>query len=193
MQQFRDTQTAESRGGVADPKSTTGSDESAKKEAWVNITLILGSQVWTASETNTYRGFFGWGWDARRQVERRLAVIDSPSPGYIERRYIGSKMVLCPQCGNKRCPHANDPRYKCTNSNEWGQVGSAYPATLGAKLAPEPANEWQQAILKEVAATGMSLPSGITPAAILKALIATHISMAVSHFAGVTPKADPEI
>jgi hypothetical protein len=35
-------------------------------------------------------------------------------------------MILCPICGNKRCPHANDHRHVCTNSNEPGQPGSAY-------------------------------------------------------------------
>lgn len=36
-------------------------------------------------------------------------------------------MILCATCGNKRCPHANDHRNACTNSNEAGQPGSAYP------------------------------------------------------------------
>ena len=36
-------------------------------------------------------------------------------------------MILCPTCGNKRCPHANDHRNACTGSNEPGQPGSAYP------------------------------------------------------------------
>ncbi|CAG2132163.1 hypothetical protein [Cupriavidus numazuensis] len=38
------------------------------------------------------------------------------------------RMILCPTCGNKRCPHANDHRNACTGSNELGQPGSAYPA-----------------------------------------------------------------
>lgn len=38
-----------------------------------------------------------------------------------------SWMVLCPVCGNKRCPHANDHDNECTGSNEPGQPGSAYP------------------------------------------------------------------
>jgi hypothetical protein len=37
------------------------------------------------------------------------------------------RMVLCPTCGNKRCPHANDHRNECSGSNEAGQPGSAYP------------------------------------------------------------------
>ena len=38
------------------------------------------------------------------------------------------RFVVCPECGNKRCPHANDHRNACTGSNEPGQEGSAYPA-----------------------------------------------------------------
>lgn len=42
--------------------------------------------------------------------------------------FTDSRFVVCPDCGNKRCPHANDHRNACTGSNEPGQVGSAYPA-----------------------------------------------------------------
>jgi hypothetical protein len=37
-----------------------------------------------------------------------------------------SRMIVCLQCGNKRCPHASDHRLKCTESNEPGQPGSTY-------------------------------------------------------------------
>ena len=37
-------------------------------------------------------------------------------------------MVLCPECGNKRCPRATDHNNDCTNSNEPGQPGNSYPA-----------------------------------------------------------------
>jgi len=37
-----------------------------------------------------------------------------------------TRMILCAKCGNKRCPHANDHRNECTNSNATGQKGSAY-------------------------------------------------------------------
>ncbi|MDV1351729.1 hypothetical protein RZQ51_09585 [Klebsiella quasipneumoniae subsp. similipneumoniae] len=40
------------------------------------------------------------------------------------------RFVVCPDCGNKRCPRANDHRNACTGSNEPGQEGSAYPAAL---------------------------------------------------------------
>lgn len=38
------------------------------------------------------------------------------------------RFVVCPECGNKRCPRANDCRNACSGSNDPGQAGSAYPA-----------------------------------------------------------------
>lgn len=35
----------------------------------------------------------------------------------------GMTMILCPDCGNKRCPKAQNHIYKCTGSNAVGQVG----------------------------------------------------------------------
>lgn len=46
------------------------------------------------------------------------------------------RMVLCPTCGNKRCPHANDHNNDCTDSNEPGQPGSSYPARPLPKETP---------------------------------------------------------
>ena len=37
-----------------------------------------------------------------------------------------STFIVCPKCGNKRCPHATDHNLECTNSNEPGQKGSRY-------------------------------------------------------------------
>ena len=34
--------------------------------------------------------------------------------------------IVCRECGNKRCPHANNHNNACTKSNEPGQAGSAY-------------------------------------------------------------------
>ena len=34
--------------------------------------------------------------------------------------------IVCPICGNKRCPKATDHNLACTNSNEPGQKGSRY-------------------------------------------------------------------
>lgn len=37
-----------------------------------------------------------------------------------------ARMILCENCGNKRCPHASDHRLACTGSNDPGQDGSVY-------------------------------------------------------------------
>lgn len=42
------------------------------------------------------------------------------------KKTIGSSMILCPDCGNKRCPKASDHELPCTGSNESGQPGSVY-------------------------------------------------------------------
>jgi hypothetical protein len=36
--------------------------------------------------------------------------------------------IVCAECGNKRCPKANNHENECTGSNEPGQPGSSYPA-----------------------------------------------------------------
>ena len=40
--------------------------------------------------------------------------------------YILTRMIVCPTCGNKRCPHSTDHNLECTNSNDPGQPGSRY-------------------------------------------------------------------
>ena len=35
-------------------------------------------------------------------------------------------MIVCPDCGNKRCPKATHHDNSCTGSNEPGQAGSMY-------------------------------------------------------------------
>lgn len=37
-----------------------------------------------------------------------------------------TRMLLCPTCGNKRCPKATDHDLACTDSNEPNQPGSIY-------------------------------------------------------------------
>jgi hypothetical protein len=37
-----------------------------------------------------------------------------------------TRMILCVDCGNKRCPKATNHELECTNSNEPGQTGSIY-------------------------------------------------------------------
>lgn len=68
------------------------------------------------------------------ELNRKLADCNSPViPGCScltcrPLTFSDSRFVVCPECGNKRCPHANDHRNACTGSNEPGQEGSAYPA-----------------------------------------------------------------
>lgn len=40
--------------------------------------------------------------------------------------YVLTRMIVCPECGNKRCPHSTDHNLPCTNSNDPGQSGSRY-------------------------------------------------------------------
>ena len=40
--------------------------------------------------------------------------------------YTTTTMIVCPTCGNKRCPHGTDHNLACTGSNEPGQPGSRY-------------------------------------------------------------------
>jgi len=47
---------------------------------------------------------------------------------------LASRMVLCADCGNKRCPHATDHNLDCTNSNDPDQIGSVY-STYNYKTA----------------------------------------------------------
>ena len=41
-------------------------------------------------------------------------------------RLPASLMILCPDCGNKRCPRASHHDHTCTRSNASGQAGSVY-------------------------------------------------------------------
>ena len=47
-------------------------------------------------------------------------------------------MILCPTCGNKRCPRASNHEHSCTGSNDPGQLGSEYGRYLCA-TCPHPA------------------------------------------------------
>ncbi|MGF4045750.1 hypothetical protein ACX800_09885 [Paenarthrobacter nitroguajacolicus] len=37
-----------------------------------------------------------------------------------------NRMIVCPECGNKRCPRATSHDEECTASNDPGQEGSRY-------------------------------------------------------------------
>lgn len=84
----------------------------------------------------------GLPWESPRFPDRYKAMI-AAAPHFRENAETSTKcwcrtcrpitltdmrFVVCPVCGNKRCPHANDHRNACSGSNEPGQEGSAYPA-----------------------------------------------------------------
>lgn len=60
---------------------------------------------------------------------------DAPEHGF--NNPVLQRMILCPACGNKRCPRATDHRFACTGSNEPGQFGSNYGVpVLDARTPP---------------------------------------------------------
>lgn len=61
--------------------------------------------------------------DRDRMIECCWRCRDAANP---PPRLGGVHMLLCSECGNKRCPKAADHRLGCTGSNEPGQEGSAY-------------------------------------------------------------------
>lgn len=60
-----------------------------------------------------------------------------------------SRLIVCRQCGNKRCPHASDHDLACTGNNEPGQAGSIFPKTSYVTL-PENLNGLADAAFKMV-------------------------------------------
>ena len=50
--------------------------------------------------------------------------LDDPNLGFANP--VMTRMVVCPECGNKRCPKATHHDHECTGSNEPGQPGSNY-------------------------------------------------------------------
>jgi hypothetical protein len=61
-------------------------------------------------------------------------VMDDLDPdGWMRRLNRG--MILCPECGNKRCPKASYHDHACSGSNDSGQPGSVYG---GWELPNEP-------------------------------------------------------
>jgi ribosomal protein L32 len=58
--------------------------------------------------------------------KKKVAQQDCACYNCQDEAYRMSHMIVCPTCGNKRCPHATDHNQACTNSNEPGQPGSRY-------------------------------------------------------------------
>lgn len=59
--------------------------------------------------------------------DREVRTAANPEGGFLLNLGFAG-MVVCSECGNKRCPHAADHNLACTGSNDAGQPGSAYPA-----------------------------------------------------------------
>lgn len=57
---------------------------------------------------------------------RRCDNASKASLGALARLQKGARFIVCPDCGNKRCPKATDHTLACTNSNEPGQAGSVF-------------------------------------------------------------------
>ena len=61
-----------------------------------------------------------WCFECRKDIPVRPDL-----PGFLLTEGM-TRMFLCPQCGNKRCPRATDHREPCSGSNDPGQLGSRY-------------------------------------------------------------------
>jgi hypothetical protein len=46
------------------------------------------------------------------------------------------RMIICPDCGNKRCPKASDHDIACSGSNSPGQPGSVFGDPVASHLEP---------------------------------------------------------
>ena len=52
---------------------------------------------------------------------------------------LGSRFIVCPDCGNKRCPKGTNHELACANSNAPGQIGSEWENVKPAASTPAPA------------------------------------------------------
>lgn len=73
-------------------------------------------------------------------LEWRNIMDDLDPDGWVSR--VGRFMILCPDCGCKRCPKATYHGHGCTGSNDPGQPFSVHGgfALPNAREYPEP--EW---------------------------------------------------
>ena len=105
------------------------------------------------------------GCQCRRCIDERRESFDGVFPK------TSQIMILCPTCGNKRCPHAKWHGFKCTNSNKVGQVGEPLPeppraASQTAQGEDQTANcacSFAGKLLKSGIGTNKSPSAGRTP------------------------------
>ncbi|MDO8233723.1 hypothetical protein Q5738_09070 [Citrobacter werkmanii] len=103
-----------------------------------SITSPTGSETTFTFDAGEASSFAKGGWTVQEYVEleryQQAMAGNSPVTPDCSCRtcrpvtFTDSRFVVCHECGNKRCPHANDHRNACTGSNEPGQEGSAYSA-----------------------------------------------------------------
>lgn len=58
------------------------------------------------------------------RCDRCFTCLNDPSRGFDNP--VMQQMIVCPECGNKRCPKSTHHAHPCTDSNEPGQPGSRY-------------------------------------------------------------------
>lgn len=80
-------------------------------------------------------------WCATCDEARRKAELDA---GGSFSAYISRYMILCPDCGNKRCPKATHHAHHCTGSNDSGQSGSRYGIAPIFPLSPQDEDHHQE-------------------------------------------------
>ena len=87
--------------------------------------ILADAQRHALAEMQADESGSGWsltpGCGCFRCLRERIANPDDHGA-----RTIYARMIVCPTCGNKRCPHATDHMFACTASNAPGQVGSRY-------------------------------------------------------------------
>ena len=131
------------------------SSQEEKEAGKINFDLLMAAvhkiapEGWQLVPVEPTENMIGQGWGASvmvvSEVIKAWAAMLAAAPKPECCRPVAMtdmRFVVCPDCGNKRCPRANDHRNACTGSNELGQEGSAYPAAPkqqgGEPCASEP-------------------------------------------------------
>jgi hypothetical protein len=68
--------------------------------------------------------------------------LDDPSMGMSNPAT--QRMIVCPDCGNKRCPRSDSHNNACTGSNEPGQRGSRYEHDVASTSTKTPKRGGEQ-------------------------------------------------
>lgn len=95
----------------------TLTEEMLKEYGW-EVGDVLSFEDNGDSSVSLFKTSQCWCYNCNKDRKVSFNRIDIP--------FAGTRMILCPKCGNKRRPHAADHNYECTNSNELGQPGSRY-------------------------------------------------------------------